>query len=195
MREANIERNTSETKISLKLNIDGTGKSRINSGCGFFDHMLTALSKHGRFDIDLTCDGDVEVDYHHSVEDIGIALGKAFSDALGDKSGINRYGYACIPLDEALILTSIDISGRTFLNFDADIPAQKVGDFDTELAEEFFYGFARSSAFTIHIKQLEGKNSHHIIEAMFKSFARALRTAVAMDPDANGEIPSTKGVL
>ncbi|MDO5445209.1 MAG: imidazoleglycerol-phosphate dehydratase HisB [Eubacteriales bacterium] len=195
MRYSEINRKTAETDISLKLELDGTGKSSISSGCGFLDHMLTLFAKHGRFDLEVSCSGDTNVDYHHSVEDIGICLGKAFTEALGDKKGITRYGYMILPMDEALVLTAADLSGRCYLAYDCAIPAQKVGDFDTELAEEFWIAFARSAECTLHIRMLSGTNTHHIIEAMFKSAARTLRTAVNTDPDAADEIPSTKGVL
>ncbi|MBQ8532336.1 MAG: imidazoleglycerol-phosphate dehydratase HisB, partial [Clostridia bacterium] len=178
-----------------KLNIDGKGDSHINSGCGFLDHMLTLLSRHARFDLELNCKGDTEVDYHHTVEDIGIALGEALSKALGDKRGITRYGSFILPMDESLILTAVDISGRSHLEYDLEIPSQKVGDFDTELAEEFFYGFVRKAEITLHIKKLNGTNSHHIIEGAFKSVARSLKAAVAVDEAFKNEIPSTKGVL
>ena len=194
-RSSEIVRNTAETKIKLTLNLDGTGKSEINSGCGFLDHMLTLLSRHGNFDLTVECDGDIHVDYHHTVEDIGIALGKAFSEAIGDKRGIYRYGNMLLPMDEALILSAIDISGRGMLVYDLDIPTVKVGDFDTELSEEFWLGFVREAKLTLHIKQLAGKNSHHIIEGAFKSVGRSLRAAVKIDPDNANEIPSTKGVL
>ena len=195
MRTAEINRKTNETDIALKLNIDGKGDSRINSGCGFLDHMLTLLSRHARFDLELNCKGDTEVDYHHTVEDIGIALGEALSKALGDKRGITRYGSVILPMDESLILTAVDISGRSHLEYDLEIPSQKVGDFDTELAEEFFYGFVRKAEITLHIKKLNGTNSHHIIEGAFKSVARSLKAAVAVDEAFKNEIPSTKGVL
>ncbi len=195
MRTAEINRKTNETDIALKLNIDGKGDSRINSGCGFLDHMLTLLSRHARFDLELNCKGDTEVDYHHTVEDIGIALGEALSKALGDKRGITRYGSFILPMDESLILTAVDISGRSHLEYDLEIPSQKVGDFDTELAEEFFYGFVRKAEITLHIKKLNGTNSHHIIEGAFKSVARSLKAAVAVDEAFKNEIPSTKGVL
>ena len=195
MRTAEINRKTNETDIALKLNIDGQGDSRINSGCGFLDHMLTLLSRHARFDLELNCKGDTEVDYHHTVEDIGIALGEALSKALGDKRGITRYGSFILPMDESLILTAVDISGRSHLEYDLEIPSQKVGDFDTELAEEFFYGFVRKAEITLHIKKLNGTNSHHIIEGAFKSVARSLKAAVAVDEAFKNEIPSTKGVL
>ena len=195
MRKANIERKTAETDIKLSLNLDGTGKSNINSGCGFLDHCLTLFAKHGSFDLDVKCIGDVEVDYHHSVEDIGICLGEAFSSAIGDMRGICRYGNMLLPMDEALILCAIDISGRGYLNYDINIPTQKVGDFDTELAWEFFIAFTRKANITLHLKQLDGKNSHHIIEGTFKAFARALKEAVKIDETKKDEIPSTKGVL
>lgn len=195
MRTAQITRTTKETDIRLTLNLDGTGKSEIHSGVGFLDHMLTLFAKHGRFDLELTCNGDTEVDNHHSVEDIGIALGQAFEQALGDKRGIVRYGSFILPMDETLILSAVDISGRSYLNFDLQIPTQKVGTFDTELAEEFFLGFVRNANLTLHLKQLEGKNSHHIIEGTFKSFGRTMKQAVAIDEAFRDEIPSTKGVL
>lgn len=195
MRTFEIVRKTAETDITLSLCLDGTGKSEIKSGCGFLDHMLTLFAKHGSFDLTVSCKGDTEVDDHHTVEDIGIALGTAFAGALGEKRGICRYGSMILPMDEALILTAVDLSGRAYLSFDADIPAKKVGTFDTELAEEFWLAFTRNAACTLHIKQLAGSNSHHIIEGMFKSSARALKAAVAIDPAAKDEIPSSKGVL
>ena len=195
MRTAQILRKTSETDISLTLCLDGTGASRIDTGCGFLNHMLTALSKHGRFDLDVTCRGDVEVDDHHSVEDIGIALGQAFLQALGDKRGIVRYGHMMLPMDEALVLSALDFSGRGMLVYEADLPTEKVGTFDCQLVEEFWLGFARSAECTLHIRKLSGRNSHHIIEAMFKSVGRSLRQAVAIDPAFADDIPSTKGVL
>ncbi|MBR7132590.1 MAG: imidazoleglycerol-phosphate dehydratase HisB [Clostridia bacterium] len=195
MRNAEIIRKTAETDINLKLCLDGSGKSEINSGCGFLDHMLTLFASHGRFDLNLICKGDTHVDYHHTVEDIGIALGVAFKEALGDKRGIIRYGSMLLPMDEALIMSAVDISGRDLLSYDLQIPAAKVGDFDTELAEEFFLGFVRNAGITLHIKQLAGTNSHHIIEGAFKSVARSLRAAVAIDKENSEEIPSTKGVL
>ena len=195
MRTAEIKRTTKETDIALSLDLDGTGKSEINSGVGFLDHMLTLFAKHGRFDLTLTCNGDTYVDDHHSVEDIGIALGQAFDMALGDKRGIVRYGSFILPMDETLILSAVDISGRSYLNYDLHIPTEKVGSFDTELTEEFFCGFVRNANLTLHIKQLEGKNSHHIIEGAFKCVARTMKQAVAIDPRFSDEIPSTKGVL
>nr|WP_316622436.1 imidazoleglycerol-phosphate dehydratase HisB [uncultured Ruminococcus sp.] len=195
MREVQIVRKTNETNIRLSLNLDGTGESNINSGVGFLDHMLTLFARHGRFDLHLSCDGDTYVDDHHTVEDIGIALGQAFTQALGDKRGIIRYGSFILPMDETLILCAVDISGRSYLNFDLHIPTQKVGTFDTELAEEFFLGFVRNANLTLHVKQLEGKNSHHIIEGTFKAFGRTMKQAVAIDDQFKNEIPSTKGVL
>ena len=195
MREVQIVRKTNETNIRLNLNLDGTGESNINSGVGFLDHMLTLFARHGRFDLHLSCDGDTYVDDHHTVEDIGIALGQAFTQALGDKRGIIRYGSFILPMDETLILCAVDISGRSYLNFDLHIPTQKVGTFDTELAEEFFLGFVRNANLTLHGKQLEGKNSHHIIEGTFKAFGRTMKQAVAIDDQFKNEIPSTKGVL
>ena len=195
MREVQIVRKTNETNIRLNLNLDGTGESNINSGVGFLDHMLTLFARHGRFDLHLSCDGDTYVDDHHTVEDIGIALGQAFTQALGDKRGIIRYGSFILPMDETLILCAVDISGRSYLNFDLHIPTQKVGTFDTELAEEFFLGFVRNANLTLHVKQREGKNSHHIIEGTFKAFGRTMKQAVAIDDQFKDEIPSTKGVL
>ncbi len=195
MRVAEIKRKTAETDIALKLNLDGRGISNINSGCGFLDHMLTLLARHARFDIDLVCVGDTNVDYHHTVEDIGIVLGDAFKSALGDMKGIKRYGSFILPMDETLILTAVDISGRCLLSYMLNIPAIKIGDFDTELAEEFFLGFVRHANITLHIKQLEGKNSHHIIEGTFKSVAHTLKEAVVIEREYADEIPSTKGVL
>ncbi|MCQ2512901.1 MAG: imidazoleglycerol-phosphate dehydratase HisB [Lachnospiraceae bacterium] len=195
MRKAEVNRTTAETDIALSLELDGTGKSEINTGCGFMDHMLTLFASHGRFDLNVTCKGDTYVDYHHSVEDIGIALGKAFKDALGDKRGIHRYGDTVLPMDEALILSAVDFSGRAYLGFEMNIPTEKVGDFDTELVEEFWMGFVRQAECAVHFRQLSGKNSHHIIEGAYKSIGRSLRQAVAIDAEFAGEIPSTKGVL
>lgn len=195
MRVSEIKRKTAETDIELSLNLDGTGKSEIDSGCGFLDHMLTLFAKHGRFDLKLTCKGDVEVDDHHTVEDIGIALGTAFSEAISDKRGIVRYGNMILPMDEALVLSAVDISGRSYLGYDLRIPSQKVGSFDTELVEEFWLGFTRCAKITLHLKQFCGTNSHHIIEGAFKSVAHSLCDAVAIDPKFADEIPSTKGVL
>ena len=195
MREAEIIRRTAETDIRLKLKLDGTGASEIDTGCGFMDHMLTLFARHGRFDLQVKCVGDTHVDDHHSVEDIGICLGQAFAQALGDMGGICRYGSTVLPMDEALLLTAVDISGRAHLSFDADTPSQKIGAFDTELVKEFWLGFVRKANVTLHIRKLAGENSHHIVEGMFKSAARTLRAACAVDPSLNGEIPSTKGVL
>lgn len=195
MREASILRETAETKIDLILKLDGTGKSEIASGCGFLDHMLTLFASHGRFDLTLTCKGDTQVDDHHTVEDIGIALGQAFSKALGDKKGICRYGSMILPMDEALILSAVDLSGRGILCDALEIPTEKVGSFDTELVKEFWLAFVRNAECALHVRQLAGENSHHIIEGAFKSVARSLRQAVAIDPAFADEIPSTKGVL
>lgn len=195
MRSAEIKRKTAETDIELFLELDGTGKSNIDTGCGFMNHMLTLFASHGRFDLTVKCVGDTDVDYHHSVEDIGISLGKAFTNALGDKKGIHRYGDTILPMDESLIMTAVDFSGRSYLGFEMNIPTEKVGDFDTELVEEFWLGFVRNADCAIHIKQLSGKNSHHIIEGLYKSIGRSLREAVSIDKDFANEIPSTKGVL
>ncbi|MDO4870031.1 MAG: imidazoleglycerol-phosphate dehydratase HisB [Bacillota bacterium] len=195
MRTAEINRKTGETDIALRLDLDGSGKSSIDTGVGFMNHMLTLFARHGRFDLEIKAKGDVQVDDHHTVEDIGIALGKAFDQALADKKGIVRYGSQILPMDEALILTAIDFSGRCYLAYDAEIPAQKVGTFDTELAEEFWMAFARNAQCTLHIRQLAGTNSHHIIEGIFKSAARSIRAAVKIDEDFADEVPSTKGVL
>lgn len=195
MRTSQINRITAETNISLSLNLDGKGKSQIASGCGFLDHMLILFARHAGFDLELKCLGDTFVDYHHTTEDIGICLGKAVKEALGDKRGIVRYGSMLLPMDEALILTAVDISGRGMLRFGLDLPTEKVGDFDTELIKEFFLAFTRESDITVHIRQLDGENSHHIIEGTFKSFARSLRQAVATDEKFKDEIPSTKGVI
>lgn len=195
MRTASINRKTGETDIYLALNLDGKGESKIDTGIGFLNHMLTLFAKHGRFDLEITCKGDTDVDFHHSAEDIGICLGAAFAQALGDKKGIVRYGSAIIPMDEALILTAIDISGRSCLVYGLDIPTEKIGEFDSELIEEFFAAFVRNCPCSLHIRQPEGRNAHHIAEGAFKSFARCLKEAVAIDKDFANEIPSTKGVL
>lgn len=195
MRTAEVNRTTAETDIRLQLNLDGTGVSEINTGVGFLDHMLTLFARHGRFDLVLSCKGDTEVDFHHTTEDIGIALGEAFAAALGDKRGIIRYGSTVLPMDETLILSAVDISGRSHLSYSLQIPTQKVGDFDTELTEEFWLGFVRKAGITLHIRQLAGTNSHHIIEGTFKSVARTLKDAVKIDEAYKDEIPSTKGVL
>lgn len=195
IRVAEIKRKTAETDIYLKIRLDGKGESKIETGCGFLDHMLILFSKHSRFDLEVSCKGDTYVDYHHSVEDIGICLGIAFNDAIGDKRGINRYGDITLPMDEALILSAVDISGRDYLGFNLDIPTEKVGDFDTELVEEFWLGFVRNAKINLHIKQLAGINSHHIIEGVFKAVGRALGQAAKKDPTLSNEIPSTKGLL
>ena len=195
MRNSEIKRKTNETDIALSLSLDGSGSSAIASGCGFLDHMLTLFAKHGGFDLSLTCKGDTEVDYHHSVEDIGIALGRAFAEAVGDKKGICRYGSMILPMDETLILSAVDISGRAFYASELTMRAKRVGDFDVELVDEFFTAFAQNAALTLHIRQLAGKNTHHIIEGVFKSVARSLRAAVAIDGRFADAVPSTKGVL
>ena len=195
MRTSTITRRTAETDIRLTLNLDGTGAGDIDTGCGFLNHMLTLFKKHGRFDLTVKCVGDTDVDDHHTVEDIGICLGLAFAEALSDMSGIVRYGSAILPMDEALILTAVDISGRAHLSYALDIPTEKIGTFDSELVKEFWLGFVRKANITLHIRKLAGENSHHIAEGAFKSAARSLRAAVAIDPSLNGEIPSTKGVL
>lgn len=195
MRTAEFKRKTTETDISVWLALDGTGIGEIDTGCGFLDHMLTLFARHGRFDLTVKCKGDTKVDYHHTVEDIGIALGDAFRQALGDLRGVTRYGSFILPMDETLILSAADLSGRAYLGYELAIPAQKVGDFDTELTEEFFLGFVRHAAITLHIRQLSGSNSHHIIEGAFKSVARSLKEAVRIEEAYRDEIPSTKGVL
>ena len=195
MRTAEIKRDTNETKITLTLNLDGSGISKINTGVGFLDHMLTLFARHGGFDLSVTCKGDVEVDDHHSTEDIGICLGSAFAEALGTMAGINRYGNIILPMDESLILCAADISGRSYLGYGLQIPTEKVGTFDTELVEEFFLAFTRKAGLTLHFQQLAGTNSHHIIEGAFKAFGRVMKQAVAVDPSLGGQIPSTKGVL
>lgn len=195
MRNGYIQRKTAETDITLKLELDGSGKSKINTGCGFIDHMLTLFAAHGGFDLEVECRGDVQVDYHHSIEDIGICLGKAFDQALGERRGINRYGSMLLPMDEALVMCALDISGRSFLVYDLQIPTEKVGDFDTELVEEFLIAFTRQAGITLHIKKLSGANSHHIIEGAFKALARALAAATSVNEKKANDIPSTKGVL
>ena len=195
MRKAVIERKTAETDIKLSLTLEGTGRSRIDTKCGFLNHMLTLFASHGRFDLDVICDGDVDVDYHHTTEDIGIALGQAFKEALGDKKGIVRYGDIILPMDEALIMTAVDFSGRSCLGYDLQVPTEKVGDFDTELVEEFWLGFVRCAECSLHLRMLSGTNSHHIIEGTFKAAARTIRAAVKIDPEFADEIPSTKGIL
>ncbi len=193
MRTSEITRKTAETDISLRLDLDGTGKSHIDTGCGFLNHMLTLFAAHGKFDLTVKCAGDTDVDDHHSVEDIGICLGSAFREALADKRGITRYGSFLLPMDEALILSAADISGRSCLCYELEIPTEKIGTFDTELVEEFFLAFTRSCPMSLHLRQLAGKNSHHIVEGAFKSVARSLKAAVSLD--GSDQIPSTKGVL
>lgn len=195
MRTSEINRKTAETEIRLRLNLDGRGESRIDTGCGFLDHMLTLFARHGRFDLAVTCKGDNQVDDHHTVEDVGIVLGSAFAEAMGEKRGIVRYGHMLLPMDEALILCTADISGRDFLAMDVAFPAQKVGTFDTELVKEFFLGFVRNAGLTLHFRQLAGENTHHIIEAMFKAFGRTMAQALAVEEEYKDEIPSTKGRL
>ena len=195
MRQAEIIRKTGETDIRVKLDLDGNGSCRIDTGVGFLDHMLELFARHGRFDLEVLCKGDTRVDDHHSTEDIGIALGQAFDKALGEKKGILRYGQMILPMDESLILSAADLSGRGLLVYDLRIPTEKVGTFDTELTEEFFRALAHNARCTLHLRQLAGSNSHHIIEGAFKSVARSLRAAVKIDPECAGEIPSTKGVL
>ena len=195
MRSAEIKRTTAETAIELTLCLDGTGAGRIATGVGFMDHMLTLFARHARMDLSVVCKGDTVVDDHHSVEDIGICLGAAIAQAVGDKRGIRRYGSMLLPMDEALVLCALDLSGRSCLRYTAQIPSQKIGTFDTELVEEFFLGLTRSAGLTLHMKMVDGTNSHHIVEAMFKALGRALREAVSIDESLGGEIPSTKGVL
>lgn len=195
MRTASIQRDTKETRIALTLDLDGTGKASIASGCGFLDHMLELFTRHGDFDLSVTCHGDTQVDCHHSVEDIGICLGRAFAQALGDKRGITRYGQFLLPMDETLVLSAVDLSGRDYLGWAVELPSAKVGDFDTELAKEFWLAFVRNCPASIHIRQMAGENTHHILEAVFKGMGRTLKMAAAMDPRHAGEIPSTKGVL
>lgn len=195
MRTADIARDTSETRIRLSLNLDGTGQADIQTGVGFLDHMLTLFARHGDFDLTVRCDGDTEVDGHHSVEDIGIALGRAFTEALGDKRGICRYGQFLLPMDETLVLIAVDLSGRDYLGWAVELPAAKVGDFDTELAKEFFLAFVRNCPCALHIRQMAGENTHHILEAVFKGTGRALKEAVAPDAKHLNDIPSTKGTL
>ena len=195
MRNSVIARKTAETEINLTLNLDGEGVSKIDTGCGFLNHMLTLFARHGNFNLTVYCKGDIDVDYHHTAEDIGICLGEAFKNALGDMKGITRYAHTILPMDESLILSAVDISGRSFLSFNAEIPTEKVGDFDTELVREFFEAFVRKAEITLHIKRLDGYNSHHIIEGIYKSVARSMKAAVAIDEKNKDKIPSTKGVL
>ena len=194
-RTAEILRNTAETQITLKLDLDGKGTAFVDTGIGFLDHMLTLFARHGNFDLEVTCKGDLNVDFHHSTEDIGICLGMAFSQALGNMSGITRYGNIILPMDEALILCAADISGRSYLSYELSIPAEKVGTFDTELTEDFFLAFTRKAGMTLHLRQLAGTNSHHIIEGAFKALGRTMKQAVSHDASQEGRIPSTKGVL
>lgn len=195
MRNAEINRETAETKISLWLDLDGTGKTDIATGCGFMDHMLTLFAAHGRFDLMINASGDTYVDYHHLTEDLGICMGQAFDEALGDKRGITRYGTKILPMDEALILTSVDISGRAFLDYRLEGLKEKVGDFDTELAREFVVAMVRNGGFTLHVRQLAGENTHHILEGMFKSLGRSMAKAVKIEKGREDEIPSTKGII
>jgi imidazoleglycerol-phosphate dehydratase len=195
MRSASITRNTQETQIQLTLTLDGSGRCAVSTGCGFLDHMLELFARHGRFDLELTCHGDLHVDAHHTAEDVAICLGRAFDQALADRRGIARYGSIILPMDEALILAAVDISGRPALGYALDIPAQRVGDFDTELVKEFLLALSRTMGASIHLRQLAGENSHHIIEGAFKALARALRQAVTVDPACADEIPSTKGTI
>ena len=195
MRTATINRKTAETDVSLTLALDGRGTAEVKTGCGFLDHMLTLLARHARFDLTVTCVGDTYVDDHHTVEDVGIVLGTALSEALGEKRGITRYGQSLLPMDETLVLVAADLSGRAYLGFDLPFPTEKIGSFDTELCKEFFTAFARCAAMTLHIRLMAGENSHHIAEAAFKGTGRALRAAVSIDPAAGDEIPSTKGAL
>ena len=195
MRRSEIKRSTKETEIELSLELDGTGKSDIETGCGFLNHMLTLFASHGKFDLTVKCRGDYEVDFHHTVEDVGICLGRAFAEALGEKRGINRYGSMILPMDEALVMTAVDFSGRAYLGWNVEIEAQKVGDFDTELAEEFWLGFTRNAECTVHFREFSGRNAHHIIECAFKSAARSISQAVRINAEYADEIPSTKGVI
>ena len=195
MRTSELKRTTAETDIFIRLDLDGRGVSDIATGCGFLDHMLTLFARHGRFDLTVKCKGDTYVDYHHTAEDIGICLGKAFAEALGDKKGIRRYADTCLPMDEALILSAVDISGRGGCYYALELPTEKVGDYDTELDQEFWIAFAQNAGITLHLRQLAGRNSHHILEGGFKSVARSLRTAASIEAAFADEIPSTKGML
>lgn len=194
-RAAEIKRDTKETQIALKLELEGDGKGTIDTGCGFLNHMLELFTRHGNFHLDVNCVGDIDVDYHHTTEDIGIALGEAFMEALGERRGIYRYADITLPMDEVLMLCAVDISGRSYLGFDVEMPQAKVGDFDTELVKDFFLGFVRKADVTLHFKEFAGENTHHVIEAMFKAFGRVMDHATAIDPQHEGEIPSTKGIL
>lgn len=195
MRTAQIERKTAETEIFVTLQLDGRGDADIQTGCGFLDHMLVLFAKHGRFDLKVRCTGDTYVDDHHTVEDVGIALGQAFEEALGEKRGVCRYGNMILPMDEALVLSAVDLSGRNYLGYKLDIPTEKVGTFDTQLVKEFWLGFVRKCQCTLHMNSLAGENSHHIIEGAFKSVARSMKAAVAIDPVFAEDVMSTKGVL
>lgn len=195
MRKTEINRETSETDISIRLELEGKGESDIDTGCGFLDHMLELFARHGRFNLTVSCHGDIHVDYHHTVEDIGICLGQAFAKTLGDKKGIRRYADTILPMDEALILSAVDISGRGGCYYDMELPTQRVGDFDTELDQEFWIAFAQNAGITLHLRKIAGRNTHHILEGAFKSVARSLRVAVSIDPNCSNEIPSTKGLL
>ena len=195
MRTADIQRNTAETKIHLTLNLDGSGKGAIDTGCGFLNHMLELFKRHGDFDLSVSCQGDINVDFHHTTEDVGIVLGQAFTAALGEKRGIVRYGQFLLPMDETLVLCAVDLSGRDYLGWDVPLPTEKVGDFDTELGKEFWLGFVRNCPCSLHVRELAGENSHHILEAVFKGLGHTLRGAVDFDPKHAGEIPSTKGLL
>ncbi|MGH2811617.1 MAG: imidazoleglycerol-phosphate dehydratase HisB [Actinomycetota bacterium] len=194
-RSANIERTTSETSIKVRLDVDGSGSTRITTGVGFFDHMLEQLGRHSGFDLEVQATGDLHVDSHHTVEDVGIALGEALRQSLGDKAGIRRYGYALVPMEEALAQVALDLSGRPYLSFDADLPREPVGNYDPDLTEEFFTALSRAGGITIHVRLVSGKNSHHMVEAIFKASARALADATGEDPRRGGAVPSTKGVL
>ena len=195
MRKTEINRETSETEIFIRLELEGKGESNIDTGCGFLDHMLELFARHGRFNLTVSCHGDIHVDYHHTVEDIGICLGQAFAKTLGDKKGIRRYADTILPMDEALILSAVDISGRGGCYYDMELPTRRVGDYDTELDQEFWIAFAQNAGITLHLRKLAGRNTHHILEGAFKSVARSLRVAVSIDPDCSNEIPSTKGLL
>ena len=194
-RRADVDRATKETAVRVRLDLDGVGATKVATGVGFFDHMLEQLGRHSGIDLEIDAEGDLTVDSHHTVEDVGIALGTAIAEALGDKRGIRRYGWSAVPMEEALVLVALDLSGRAFLAFDAPVPGEQIGTYDPELTEEFFVALTRSGGITMHVRLLSGRNSHHIVEGVFKGVAKALRTAVEADPRAGGEIPSTKGVL
>lgn len=194
-RAADVDRTTKETAVRVRLDLDGVGTTKIATGVGFFDHMLEQLGRHSGLDLEIDAEGDLTVDSHHTVEDVGIALGTAIAEALGDKRGIRRYGWSAVPMEEALVLVALDLSGRSFLAFDAPVPGEQIGTYDPELTEEFFVALTRSGGITLHVRLLSGRNSHHIVEGVFKAVAKALRIAVELDPRAGGEVPSTKGVL